>query len=318
MDVQGIDQVMIIPTSIDTYPWLQNALGARAMCKAYNDWAYEYTREDPERLYFAALIPMQNPQFAVEEVYRVAAMGCRVALIRPMDAMGNYPIQPKYEGVWNALEDTGLVYGMHPFPASGVAKPPGYSDQYSGAELIRKTISTSGLPHTLLGNVQNFQAEASLWVTMVLMSGFFERHPKIRAAVFEASSTWLSFLLDECDKTYRLYRNDRNLPPLTQLPSETFFQHCVTGFEGDEAPRRACPTTIGTSSPGPPTSITTTETTLGGPSRPWKNASCPSTTRPGSWGQTLVIFTISSRPARSFVSASPRSTARIGGPMKTR
>ena len=241
MDVQGIDQVMIIPTSIDTYPWLQNALGARAMCKAYNDWAYEYTQEDPERLYFAALIPMQNPQFAVEEVYRVAAKGCRVALIRPMDAMGNYPIQPKYESVWNALEDTGLVYGMHPFPASGVAKPPGYSDQYSGAELIRRTISTSGLPHTFLGNVQNFQAEASLWVTMVLMSGFFERHPKIRAAVFEASSTWLSFLLDECDKTYRLYRNDRKLPPLKQLPSETFFQHCVTGFEGDEAPPSRLP-----------------------------------------------------------------------------
>jgi hypothetical protein len=51
MDVQGIDQVMIIPTDIDTYPWIQNAMGARAMCKAYNDWAHEYCQEDPERLY---------------------------------------------------------------------------------------------------------------------------------------------------------------------------------------------------------------------------------------------------------------------------
>jgi len=42
---------------------------------------------------------------------------------------------------------------------------------------------------------------------VVLMSGFFDRHPKINAAVFEASSTWLSFLIDECDKNYRLYRN---------------------------------------------------------------------------------------------------------------
>ena len=54
--------------------------------------------------------------------------------------------------------------------------------------------------------------------------------------MFEASSTWLSFLLDECDKAYRLYRNERQLPPLKQLPSETFFEHCMTGFEGDEAP----------------------------------------------------------------------------------
>ncbi len=236
MDIQGIDQVMIIPTDIDTYPWLLNAPGAKAMCKAYNDWAHEYCREDPERLYFAALLPMQDPIFALQEVYRVADKGCRVGLVRPIDAMGNYPIQPKYERVWRAMEETGVVYGMHPFPAFSNLKPPGYTEQYSGAELISLTASSSGLPHSFLINVQDFQAEASLWVAMVLMSGFFERHPKIRAAVFEASSTWLSFILDECDKAYRLYRNDRQLPPLNRLPSESFFAHCVTGFEGDEAP----------------------------------------------------------------------------------
>ena len=184
---------------------------------------------------------MQHPDYAIEEIRRVAALGCRVALVRPMDAMGNYPLQPKYEPVWDALEETGMVYGMHPFPAFGSSKPSGYSEQYSGAELIRKTIATAGLPHSFLTNVQNFQAEAALWVTMVLMSGFFERHPKINAAVFEASSTWLSFLIDECDKAYRLYRNERQLPPLKRLPSETFFEHCMTGFEGDEAPPARLP-----------------------------------------------------------------------------
>jgi predicted TIM-barrel fold metal-dependent hydrolase len=241
MDVQGIDQVMIIPTDIDTYPWIQSSTGARAMCKAYNEWAWEYCQENPDRLFFAALLPMQNPKYAEQEVYRVAAKGCRVGLIRPIDAMGNWPIQPKYNRVWRAMEETGMVYGMHPFPAMGALKPPGYTEQYSGAELIALTASASGLPHSFLTNVQNFQAEASIWVTTVLLSGFFERYTKLRAAVFEASSTWLSFILDECDKIYRLYRNDRKLPPLKQLPSETFFERCVTGFEGDEAPPSKLP-----------------------------------------------------------------------------
>jgi len=236
MDVQGIDQVMIIPTDIDTYPWVQSSTGAYAMCKAYNDWAHEYCKEDPERIYFAALLPMQNPKFAEQELYRVAGKGCRVGLIRPIDAMGNYPIQPKYARLWRAMEETGVVYGMHPFPAFGSLKPPGYTEQHSGAELINLTATSSGLPHSFSTNVQNFQAEAAQWVVMVLMSGFFDRYPKIRAAVFEASSTWLSFLLDECDKAYRLYRNDRKMAPLKRLPTETFFEHCVTGFEGDEAP----------------------------------------------------------------------------------
>ena len=242
MDIQGIDQVMLIPTSLDTYPWLQSALGARAMCRAYNDWAYEYTLEDTDRLFFAALIPMQHPEYAVEEVYRVAAQGLPCSSHPAHGRHGQLPpTGPKYEPLWDALEETGVVYGMHPFPASGAAKPPGYSEQYSAAELIRRTISTSGLSHSFMANVQNFMAEAALWVTVALMSGFFDRHPKINAAVFEASSTWLSFLLDECDKAYRLYRNDRRMPPLKRLPSETFFQHCVTGFEGDETPPSRLP-----------------------------------------------------------------------------
>jgi uncharacterized protein len=241
MDVQGIDQVMIIPTDFEAYPWIQNAAGARALCKAYNDWAHEYCQADPTRLYFAALLPMQDPKFAEQELYRVAAKGCRVGLVRPIDALGNYPIQPKYERAWRAMEETGVVYGMHPFPCLGVLKPAGYTEQCSGAELILLTAGSSELPHNFLTNVQNFQAEASLWVTLALMSGFFERHPRIRAAVFEASSTWLSFVLDECDKAYKLYRNDRRLKPLKQLPSETFFEHCITGFEGDEAPPSRLP-----------------------------------------------------------------------------
>jgi predicted TIM-barrel fold metal-dependent hydrolase len=241
MDAQGIDQVMIIPSDIDTYPWIQSAVGAKAMCKAYNEWAWDYCQENPERIFFAALLPMQDPTYAIQELHRGADKGCRLALVRPIDAMGNYPIQPKYDRLWRAMEDRGIVYGMHPFPAMGWLKPPGYTDQHSAAELIHKTCSSSGLQHFFLTNVQNFQCEAALWVAMVLMSGFFERFPNIRAGVFEASSTWLSFLLDECDKFYKLYRNERSLPPLSRLPSETFNLHCVTGFEGDESPPSKLP-----------------------------------------------------------------------------
>jgi len=56
------------------------------------------------------------------------------------------------------------------------------------------------------------------------MSGFFERHPKINAAVFEASSTWISFLIDECDKACKLYRNERKLPPLKKTAERDLFR----------------------------------------------------------------------------------------------
>jgi hypothetical protein len=49
--------------------------------------------------------------FAEQEVYRVAGKGCRVGLIRPIDALGDFPLQPKYGRVWRAMEETGVVYG---------------------------------------------------------------------------------------------------------------------------------------------------------------------------------------------------------------
>src|SRR5207253_3100673 len=82
-----------------------------------------------------------------------------------------------------------MVYGMHPFPAFGSSKPSGYSEQYSGAELIRRTVATAGLRHSFLTNVQNFQSEAALWVTVVLMSGFFDRRqgvlPRLQRVGYE-------------------------------------------------------------------------------------------------------------------------------------
>src|SRR5258708_9173934 len=131
---------------------------------------------------------MQSPVFATDELSRVADKGGRVGLVRPIDAMGNYPIQPKYARLWHAMEETGVVYGMHPFPALGLLKPPGYTEQYSGAELIGLSGSSAGLPHSFLFNVQDFQAEASLSVSIVLSSRLFVRSPNLTAPALETAS----------------------------------------------------------------------------------------------------------------------------------
>jgi hypothetical protein len=44
-------------------------------------------------------VPQPSADAPQRARHRVAALGCRVALVRPMDAMGNYPLQPKYEPV---------------------------------------------------------------------------------------------------------------------------------------------------------------------------------------------------------------------------
>ena len=243
MDVQGIDQVMIIPTEIDIYPWLRRRARRQGVLPRLQRMGLRVHegRSGPAVLRRAASrCSTRDYAIAGDPARRRAGLPRRAG---PADGRdGQLPAAAEIRaGVGRARRDR---HGLRHAPVPGrcgSSKPSGYSEQYSGAELIRRTMATAGVPHSFLTNVQNFQAEAALWVTIVLMSGFFERHPKINAAVFEASSTWLSFLIDECDKAYRLYRNERQLPPLKKLPSETFFEHCMTGFEGDEAPPARLP-----------------------------------------------------------------------------
>src|SRR5260370_26903889 len=134
------------------------------------------------------------------------------------------------------MDGTGVVWVMHALRVLGVWKAHGYTEQNSGGELIEISATSAELPHGFLTNVQNFQAEASLWVTLALMSGFFERYAKIRAAVFETSSTWLTFLLDECEKAYELYRNDLRNLRLQACAAVPAFGHSILGYAGSESP----------------------------------------------------------------------------------
>ena len=97
---------MIILTDIDTHPVAAECRHAM-MCKAYNEWAYEHHfHMDPERLYFAAELLTQDPKSRLSRKFAASRTGgCRVGLVRPIDAMGNYLIQPKYDRVWRAMED---------------------------------------------------------------------------------------------------------------------------------------------------------------------------------------------------------------------
>src|SRR2546430_3236175 len=101
MDLMGIDQVMIIPTMmVANFPFVENVDGAYAFARAYNNWARDYCTAAPDRLFPAGWLPLQDLQYTCEELERIAEIGFRLALIRPIDARGRYPnyLFPSFTG----------------------------------------------------------------------------------------------------------------------------------------------------------------------------------------------------------------------------
>jgi predicted TIM-barrel fold metal-dependent hydrolase len=189
LDIMGIDQVLVIPTMMVNYfPFIENVDGAYALARAYNNWAYDWCRTAPDRLHPAALLPIQNPDYALQELERVAKLDFRVALIRPIDANGHYPNRifgasdkmandgyAPLDPFFRAIEASGVVLGMHTFPAPiGIER----DLPWSPGELIEKAGASAG--KLVVSSTFSFIFEAMAWTAQVLLSGFLDRYPKLK------------------------------------------------------------------------------------------------------------------------------------------
>ena len=79
----------------------------------------------------------------------------------------------------------------------------------------------------------SFIFEMQSWLAQVLLGGFLDRYPNLKMAVFESNSQWLPYMLETCDRLFKLYANERQVKA-DRLPSEAFYEQCVISFESDE------------------------------------------------------------------------------------
>jgi len=237
-DLQGIDQVMVIPFGMfGGFLFVENHQAAALVARAYNDWVYDWCSEDPTRLFPAAALPVQDPIFAAAEVRRVAKLGFRAALVRPVDVRRGYPNLATFDSLWQAFDETGIVCGMHSMIA-GESVPteldpsvPQWSPSFFQERVLDKRQQQSeGAVSQNLG----FIHEAMVWLTNVLLSGFMERYPGVKMATMESNAGWLPMLLEDCDKAVKRYKSERNIP-VTRLPSEIYMEKGFIAFEGDES-----------------------------------------------------------------------------------
>jgi len=246
MDAAGIDQVMIFPSTFVYLPLVENAEAAAICARAYNDWVYEYCSADPKRLYPAAILPVQNPDYAIEELRRVAKLGFKAGLVRPIFSGTRYPTLVEYDPLWKEFEGLGIVLGMHTFPSRGEAMSPEL-DQRMGAHRKRLFGDEEVLVYSpgqfvanimqLMGSRQagdaafGFIAEAMTWTAVVLMTGWLERFPRLKVAILESNSSWLPLVLEKAETYLDLYKH---LGEKIGNPREVFYKSCFIAFESDE------------------------------------------------------------------------------------
>src|SRR6476620_1907690 len=225
MDIEGIDVAVMYGTrgrQILCHDDLAPDYAA-ALARAYNNWAYDYCKEDPQRLKFAAQISMHDVKGAVEESRRcVKELGAVAVIGTPNPVNGQHLHDDACEPLWDALEELDVPIGFHPTGNSSLKDDMG--QRYVGHA------NFFPIAHAIRNPVELMGAMASMTT-----GGILERHPKLRCAFLEGTAGWLHWWLWRLDDQWEKYGPGCE-KQLSMAPSEYFKRQCYIALDVDEEP----------------------------------------------------------------------------------
>jgi uncharacterized protein len=185
-----------------------------AYYRAWNDYAVEFSAAAPDRLAVLAVLPIESPEAAAEELERVATLGVRGAML---DAFSIDYRQPEWECVWAAAGDTGLPISFH--LAGGTSRLDGRAQGWEWAA------------HRAAIQLQLDEPLAAM-----IMSGALERNPGMTLVLAECGAGWFAYFLNRMDEAVdnRLEKLRAEGFSLKQKPSDVFRQQVMISFEQEK------------------------------------------------------------------------------------
>jgi uncharacterized protein len=216
MDTEGIDIAVLFPT-IGLYVMSFDGLDAQfaaAICRAYNNWLYEFCQADPDRLKGAAMIPPHDPGEAVKEARRaIRELGFKSAFLHPSVVNGHHWHDRYWDPLWAELVELDAPVCFHEGTGTVIGQP---GEQFPTNRLMRHVSS-----HPI----------AMMYTSLSLIcGGALEVFPALRVGMLECNAGWVPFWLDRMDHDWeRLARWDA--PTLTMKPSQYFKRQCWVGAE---------------------------------------------------------------------------------------
>src|SRR5216683_6986568 len=185
----------------------------KACFDAYNRWLQAYCAHAPDRLIGCGQTAMRSIREGIEDLAGIKAMGFRGVMMPGNPGEKDYD-DAAYDPFWEAAIALELPLSFHILTSSGdtsLAKPRG--PKINGfLSIIRGCQDIMG---------------------MLVFSGAFERHPKLRVVCVEADAGWAPHFMYRMDHAYERHRYWLTGSAITRMPSEYFREHVYMTFQDD-------------------------------------------------------------------------------------
>ena len=222
LDSEGIWGELVFPSLGMWNASIRDAGLLREGVSAANDWALKEIQNASPRFVVAAQLPMRVVSDAVDELQRVAALGAKAVFLPTTPPTDEDYNRDSWEPLWAAAEDAGTVVAFH------IGTDP---VDLARGELVGVTYRGPGgavLNHT----ETTFSGQRA--VMKLVASGALDRHDRLRVLVSEGGASWVPFLGDRMNESYRQHAMMVR-PKLSRTPKEILYAQVYASFQHDES-----------------------------------------------------------------------------------
>jgi predicted TIM-barrel fold metal-dependent hydrolase len=215
MNAEHIDKAMLFP-GIGLVLGGLDADFAAACYRAYNVWLAEFCSAYPDRLYGAAMVPLQSVDHAIAELrFAREKLGLPAIFVRPNAYQGHMHHHEVFRPFWAEVQRLDVAVSIHSgsagdMPTTGLEQ---FGDWFMTRHIVTHTMDVM---QTMLS---------------LVFCGVCERFPEIRFGFFEGGGGWVAGWLDRMDRHYqKVFYNGE----LTDKPSNIFKRQCWIAFDPAE------------------------------------------------------------------------------------
>ena len=198
IDLLGVERQLIFSgLSVTQFLYAKDLDVKYAGARAHNRAMAEFCADD-KRMLGVALVPLHDPERAVDEAIFALDLGCKAVWVRSQPDGDRSPAHPDLDPFWAVLQERGAPFIVH-----------------IGAQQqqIRAQYMNNGrpLPKDFLGGGEVVRAKdymiyhqlAETYLSCLVLDGVLDRHPRLRGAAIEMGSTWVPGFLQRLDNVVK-------------------------------------------------------------------------------------------------------------------
>jgi len=184
----------------------------KACFDAYNLWMAEYCGHHPDRLIGIGQTAMRSPAEGIADLRKMKEQGFKGVMMPGNPAVEDYD-SPAYDDFYRAAVDLDMPLSFHILTSRNDSMFEARGPRLNG----------------FLAIIRGCQDIIGTFI----LSGVFERHPKLKVVCVEADAGWVPHYMYRMDHAYNRHRYWLPAGTLSKMPSEYFRENVYVTFQDD-------------------------------------------------------------------------------------